>query len=184
MIILLTGASHVGKTLLAQRMLEKYNYPYLSIDHLKMGLIRGGYTELTPEDEMPKYYFDAVLPLAYHSLDLAEEFASLEPFGKGNPKPLFATKNVEISRAKVLGKNANVVRFTLKEESIGKSYNGLIFGDADIFLGEVAEKFGQDVCEDLLAGRGSINVDIMYYPDINEYNGNKSLQFIIEHYRF
>ncbi len=51
MIILITGASHTGKTLLAQRMLEKYNYPYLSIDHLKMGLIRSGNTELTPEDD-------------------------------------------------------------------------------------------------------------------------------------
>ena len=51
MIILMTGASHTGKTLLAQKMLEKYNYPYLSIDHLKMGLIRSGNTDLTPEDD-------------------------------------------------------------------------------------------------------------------------------------
>ncbi len=51
MIIIITGASHTGKTLLAQRMLEKYKYPYLSIDHLKMGLIRSGNTTLTPEDD-------------------------------------------------------------------------------------------------------------------------------------
>ncbi len=51
MIILITGASHTGKTALAQRLLEKYKYPYLSIDHLKMGLIRSGYTTLTPEDD-------------------------------------------------------------------------------------------------------------------------------------
>ena len=51
MIILITGASHTGKTLLAQKMLEKYHYPYLSIDHLKMGLIRSGVTSLTPEDD-------------------------------------------------------------------------------------------------------------------------------------
>ena len=51
MILLITGASHTGKTLLAQRMLEKYKYPYLSIDHLKMGLIRSGNTALTPEDD-------------------------------------------------------------------------------------------------------------------------------------
>ena len=51
MIILITGASHTGKTLLAQRMLEKYKYPYLSVDHLKMGLIRSGNTDLTPEDD-------------------------------------------------------------------------------------------------------------------------------------
>lgn len=51
MVILITGASHTGKTALAQRLLEKYKYPYLSIDHLKMGLIRSGYTTLTPVDE-------------------------------------------------------------------------------------------------------------------------------------
>ena len=51
MVIIITGASHTGKTLLAQRLLEKYGYPYLSIDHLKMGLIRSGNTGLTPEDD-------------------------------------------------------------------------------------------------------------------------------------
>ena len=51
MIIILTGASHTGKTVLAQRMLEKYKYPYLSIDHLKMGLIRSQNTTLTPTDD-------------------------------------------------------------------------------------------------------------------------------------
>ena len=52
MIILITGASHVGKTVLAQRLLEKYHYPYLSIDHLKMGLIRSGNTDLTPQEDV------------------------------------------------------------------------------------------------------------------------------------
>ena len=51
MVVLITGGSHTGKTLLAQRLLEKYQYPYLSIDHLKMGLIRSGNTALTPMDE-------------------------------------------------------------------------------------------------------------------------------------
>ena len=62
MIILITGASHAGKTLLAQRMLEEYDYPYLSIDHLKMGLIRSGNTSLTPEDdeELTEYLWPIV----------------------------------------------------------------------------------------------------------------------------
>lgn len=63
MIILLTGASHTGKTALAQRLLEKYNYPYFSIDHLKMGLIRSGNTELTPmsdTDELTNYLWPIV----------------------------------------------------------------------------------------------------------------------------
>ena len=51
MIVLITGASHTGKTILAQKLLEKHHYPYLSIDHLKMGLIRSGNTDLTPMDD-------------------------------------------------------------------------------------------------------------------------------------
>ena len=62
MIILITGASHTGKTLLAQKLLEKYKYPYLSIDHLKMGLIRSGQTELTPYDD------DKLLPYLWNIL--------------------------------------------------------------------------------------------------------------------
>ena len=62
MVIIITGASHTGKTLLAQRMLENYKYPYLSIDHLKMGLIRSGNTDLTPEDdaELTEYLWPIV----------------------------------------------------------------------------------------------------------------------------
>ena len=63
MIVLLTGASHTGKTALAQRLLERYQYPYLSIDHLKMGLIRAGYTGLTPmseEAELTAYLWPVV----------------------------------------------------------------------------------------------------------------------------
>ena len=63
MIVLITGASHTGKTALAQKLLEKYKYPYFSIDHLKMGLIRSGYTEFTPmsdDRELTKYHFSDI----------------------------------------------------------------------------------------------------------------------------
>ena len=63
MIILITGASHTGKTVLAQELLEKYKYPYLSIDHLKMGLIRSGKTQLTPfskDDDLTEYLWPVV----------------------------------------------------------------------------------------------------------------------------
>ena len=66
MIILITGASHTGKTALAQKMLEKYKYPYISIDHLKMGLIRSGNTKLTPlseDDELTAYLWPIVLEM-------------------------------------------------------------------------------------------------------------------------
>ena len=71
MIILITGASHTGKTVLAQRMLEKYKYPYLSIDHLKMGLIRSGNTDLTPEDdeELTQYLWPVVREIIKTSIE-------------------------------------------------------------------------------------------------------------------
>ena len=71
MIIIITGASHTGKTVLAQRMLEKYKYPYLSIDHLKMGLIRSGNTDLTPEDdeELTRYLWPIVREIIKTSIE-------------------------------------------------------------------------------------------------------------------
>ena len=71
MIILITGASHTGKTLLAQRLLERYKYPYLSIDHLKMGLIRSGNTCLTPEDD--DALFDYLWPIVREMVKTAIE---------------------------------------------------------------------------------------------------------------
>ena len=71
MIILIAGASHTGKTALAQRLLEKYNYPYLSIDHLKMGLIRSGHTQLTPmssDKELTAYLWPIVRVIAHPPL--------------------------------------------------------------------------------------------------------------------
>ena len=71
MILFITGASHTGKTALAQKLLEKYQYPYLSIDHLKMGLIRSGNTELTPMDdaELTKYLWPIVREIAKTAIE-------------------------------------------------------------------------------------------------------------------
>lgn len=71
MVVLITGASHAGKTLLAQKMLERYGYPYLSIDHLKMGLIRSGNTDLTPanDDRLTEYLWPIVREVAKTAIE-------------------------------------------------------------------------------------------------------------------
>ncbi|MBQ1711157.1 MAG: adenylate kinase [Treponema sp.] len=76
MIIIITGASHTGKTLLAQRMLEKYKFPYLSIDHLKMGLIRSGNTKLTPEDDeqLTTYLWPILRDISFICLAMTEKY--------------------------------------------------------------------------------------------------------------
>ena len=76
MIVIITGASHTGKTLLAQKLLERYKYPYLSIDHLKMGLIRSGYTKLTPEDdaELENYLWPVVREIIKTAIENRQNF--------------------------------------------------------------------------------------------------------------
>ena len=92
MIILVTGASHTGKTALAQKLLEKYKYPYLSIDHLKMGLIRSGNTELTPMDdnELTEYLWPIVREMIKTAIEnrLDDEWCTMESVLEDNAEVL------------------------------------------------------------------------------------------------
>ncbi|MCD8083038.1 MAG: single-stranded-DNA-specific exonuclease RecJ [Clostridiales bacterium] len=123
---------------------------------------------LTPEDFIPKVWIDVAMPLEYLSEDLIREFACLEPFGQGNEKPQFAQNDLRILSARVLGKNRNVVKLTLGAKS-GFSMDGLLFTEGDRFLEEMGD---------------NRRIDVIYYPDINEYHGRRSLQIIIRDYRF
>lgn len=123
---------------------------------------------LTEEDFTAKIWIDVPMPLEYITEELVEEFKVLEPFGQGNEKPLFAQKNLSIRSVRVLGKNRNVARLSLVTEG-GYPMDGIWFGDGDGFLAEMG------ACR---------RMDAVYYPDINEYNGNRSLQIIIKNYQF
>ena len=88
MIILITGASHTGKTLLAQKLLEKYNYPYLSIDHLKMGMIRSGNTQLTPvsaDTELTMFLWPIVREIIKTVIENRQNFLTI-PNGQRRPR--------------------------------------------------------------------------------------------------
>ena len=123
--------------------------------------------ELTEDDFIPRVWIDVPMPLEYVTEGLVEELRRLEPFGQGNEKPLFAQKGLMIRSLRVLGKNRNVVKLGLVTDT-GLSMDGLLFGDGDALQRE-------------LAGRDRI--DIVYYPDINEYNGNRTLQAVIRNYK-
>lgn len=123
--------------------------------------------ELTEDDFIPRVWIDVPMPLEYVTEGLVEELKRLEPFGQGNEKPLFAQKGLMIRSLRVLGKNRNVVKLGLVTDT-GLSMDGLLFGDGDALQRE-------------LAGRDQI--DIVYYPDINEYNGNRTLQAVIRNYK-
>ena len=124
--------------------------------------------ELTEEDFVPKIWIDVPMPFEYVNEKIVQELKDLEPFGQGNEKPLFAQKSLVIRNVRVFGKNRNVVKMNLVTET-GQPVDGLLFADGDRFLEEQA-------------GRNMI--DMIYYPDVNEYNGTRTLQAVIRNYKF
>ncbi|NLY66102.1 MAG: single-stranded-DNA-specific exonuclease RecJ [Tissierellia bacterium] len=139
--------------------------------------------DLTREDLTPKIYIDMRLPLEYLSFELVEELKLLEPFGKGNPKPLFGEKNIPVVKAFKLGKNHNTLKLILKMKN-GKTIEGLYFGNIDEFDRRMSEKFSQAEVSNMYKGiSNNIRLDIAYTPDINEYMGYRNLQIMIYYYR-
>lgn len=142
-----------------------------------------GQTTLTEKDLIPKIYIDIHLPLDYVSFNLVKELKLLEPFGKGNPKPLFGAKGIPVKRAFILGKNGNVLKLSLLTKS-GRIIDGLYFGDIEEFENRLSKKYGMAELDRMYKGIDSaIKLDIVYTPSVNEYMGNKNLQVIIHNYR-
>ena len=141
-------------------------------------------TTLTDEDLVEKVVIDVPMPICYINESLIEQLDLLEPFGKGNNKPLFAQKQVHLLMAKVLGKNRNVLKFLLESED-KHQIEALYFGNIDVFMEKIKSKYGQKQLDYLLQGRNNkITMNMTYYPSINEFGGNKTLQIFIQHYQF
>lgn len=121
---------------------------------------------LTEDDFIPKILIDVPMPLAYVNRQLVEELKVLEPFGKGNAKPVFADKNIRIRDKRIVGKNRNVVKLTIQDMA-GGTYPAVYFGDAETMMQFLETK----------------NViSIVYYPEINSYMGREEIQFVISNY--
>lgn len=123
---------------------------------------------LTEEDFKAKVWIDVPMPIDYIKERLVEELKILEPFGQGNEKPLFAQKGVRIRSCRVIGKNKNVVKMVLEGQG-GRAMDGMLFTDGLAFEEE---------------RNGRRMLDIVYYPEINEYNGSRNIQVVIRRYRF
>lgn len=119
-----------------------------------------------------KVKIDVPMPISYTSFDLVRELECLAPFGKGNAKPVFADRNVTVTRMWLVGKNQNVLRLTLKTED-GMIVNGIYFGNVEAFMQYCKEKFGD----------GEIVMNLIYMPKINVYQGRESMQFEIQNYQ-
>ncbi|WP_315576315.1 single-stranded-DNA-specific exonuclease RecJ [Oribacterium parvum] len=123
---------------------------------------------LEPEDMVEKLWIDTVLPFSYCTEEFTESLRILEPFGKGNEKPSFAEKEVEIQGVRVLGEHRNVVKLNLSDPQ-GKRMEGIYFTDGEAFLSEKGDRK---------------KMNIVYYPRINSYNGQKQVQAVISAHRF
>lgn len=121
---------------------------------------------LTEEDMAQKVLIDVPMPISYVNMPLIRQLSLLEPFGKGNTKPLFAQKNVRIENCRVFGKNRNVVKMKLFDEN-GCEAQGVWFGEGDAFVERIKEKPRWSVA---------------YYPSINAYNGRESIEIIVQNY--
>lgn len=132
------------------------------VDELRRRL--NGQCTLTEQDMIPKTVIDVPMPISYVTEELIRQMSLLEPFGKGNAKPLFAERDIRVRDYRILGKNKNVVRMDL-ETSDGCCRPGICFTDMEKVTGILA------------AGRP---VSILYYPQIHEYRGSRDIQIVIQ----
>ncbi len=138
---------------------------------------------ITPEDLNEKIAIDMQLPFECVNEKFIGELAVLEPFGKGNARPVFAERQVQVESARILGKNKNVLKLQVKDLH-GTRIDAMYFGDVNTFVEYVREKFGDIACECLLRGHGhGIVMAFTYYPDINEYQGVRTPQIVIQNYK-
>lgn len=138
---------------------------------------------LTDEMLIPKVTIDIKLPIGLVTESVIKELELLEPFGKGNERPLFAEKDLKIKSVIMLGKNGTGMKLRV-ENQYGCEMDALYFGDVNAFFSYIGDMYGAEEAEKLKTGRGTnARLTITYYPKINEYNGYKSLQLMIHNYR-
>lgn len=138
---------------------------------------------LTEADMTEKVSIDMQLPLGYVSETLVEELELLEPFGKGNTKPVFVEKEIELLKGEILGKNQNVMKMQVRD-LYGTTMEAMYFGDVELFLTHLKEKYGAESVECMLRGfQTGMKQAFTYYPIINEYMGRKTLQIVIQNYQ-
>ena len=162
-----------GHKMAAGLSIEKQN-----IDELRTRLNEK--CTLTEEDLMKKIEVDSELPFKFATFGLVNDLKKLEPFGVGNKKPIFAGKNIQINRIKILGKEGKAIRLEMTDES-GFKMQGIMFNKSKRFMKFLSDKFGQDEIDKAMEGvTNEIKLMLLYYPNINEFNGRQYLQLIIE----
>ena len=139
--------------------------------------------ELSEEDMAEVVRLDAVLPMSYFTVDTIRQLSVLEPCGKSNTRPVFADRNIRITRANIVGVNRNVLKLHLLD-SRGNPVAGVYFGEVEKFLTFLSEKFGSEEVDAAMHGKeNSIQFAAVYEPAVDTYSGRESVQAIIRRFR-
>ena len=162
-------------------MAAGFSLPRSRIDEMRRRLNEN--CTMTEEDMAEKIMVDVPMPINYIRESLVEELSALEPFGNGNEKPLFAERHLKLLSARILGKNANVLKLQVANAT-GCTMEALYFGIPDNILSYLTDKYGKNEVQKLLWGKvNQIEMDLTYYPSINEYQGRRTLQIVIKNFR-
>ena len=157
----------------------------LSIDPEYLEPLRAALNEncaLTDRDLIPKRWIDARVPMNVLNEKLIRELEVIGPFGTANEKPLFAMTHFRIHQMRIIGKNRNVLKFLVSDES-GVQREALYFNDADGMLSWFRETYGEEETQRAMQGLPNrIDAAFCYYPSVNEYMGRKSVQIVIQAY--
>ena len=139
---------------------------------------------LSDEDIIPVIKIDSPLEIKYLDEGLVEEVESLRPFGKGNGSPLFAVKNLKVSRVFFIGKEKNFMKFRFVIPGTFGYVEGLNFDKYEDFKNMFTDKYGEEKFLKLVdSGYADFNMDIIYYPTINEFNGKRNIQLNVKNFR-
>ncbi|MCC5428609.1 single-stranded-DNA-specific exonuclease RecJ [Clostridium botulinum] len=154
-----------------------------NIDKLREELNKN--CNLKDEDFIPKIRIDKRLPLKEVNLELIDSLQCLEPFGKGNSSPILAEKNIKIEGIRILGKDQNTLKLTCRVEDTNKRIHAIAFGKVDEFKRDLENIYEDENVENIITNplMAGLKLDLIYYPMINEYNGNVYTQLRIIDYR-
>jgi single-stranded-DNA-specific exonuclease len=141
---------------------------------------------LTEDDFEEKITIDVPMPFSYVTQQFVEELSVLEPFGNANEKPVFAQKNIRFIRGYIMGKNNNMARFDVMDEN-DRRYTMVCFRNLDKLTEYLEKKEGREKTERLFSSglypQDAVLMDVIYYPNINEFRGKTSVQYILQDYK-
>ena len=159
----------------------------LSVKEENISLLRKALNSkctLSDEDIIPVIKIDSPLEIKYLDESLVEEIESLRPFGKGNGSPLFAVKNIKVSRVFFIGKEKNFMKFRFGIPGTFGYVEGLNFDKYEEFKDMFTDKYGEEKFLKLVdSGYADFNMDIIYYPTINEFNEKRNIQLNVKNFR-